>query len=170
MDNLKLIDAYKGFLQNYSMEQLRHVPEEGVWSVGQMYDHLIVSAQDYLDNVEDCASAGREQEDGKTEFGETIFSTGGFPPIKIKLPDEMNAPPDNSKSREVLILELEQLMTRVKEWEKKVGDINQKYKAEHGGFGWLNAREWFALIEMHFRHHLMQKDDLDKRLGLKADH
>jgi hypothetical protein len=168
MSDLKLIDTYKSFLQTYSLEQLRHKPEQGVWSVGQMYDHLIVVAHEYLDRAESCTTTVGEQKHGKTEFGEYLFNIGGFPPIKIKLPDELDTPPDNSKSKEDIMLELDRLMQRMKELEMKVDDINPNHKVEHGGFGWLNAQEWFSLVGMHFRHHLRQKYDLDEKLGLST--
>lgn len=166
MSNLKLIETYKGFLEEYSQQQLRHIPDQGVWSINQMYDHLIVVAHEYLDSVEACALAAGEQKQGKTEFGEFIFNIGGFPPIKIKLPDELNAPPDNTKMKVDIMLELDQLMTRMKELKKKVDEINPNYKEKHGGFGWLNAQEWFDLVEMHFRHHLRQKYELDQKLSV----
>ncbi|MFC0189463.1 DinB family protein [Fictibacillus aquaticus] len=166
MSDLKLIETYKRFLQNYSPEQLRHIPEQGVWSLGQMYDHLIVVAHEYLDSVDACANTAIEQKQGKTEFGEYLFNIGMFPPIKIKLPDELNSPPDNTKNREDIMLELDQLMNRMKELEMKVESICPNYKDEHGGFGWLNAQEWFVLVGMHFRHHLRQKYELDQKLGL----
>ena len=164
MNDLKLIETYKSFLQKYSLEQLRHIPEQGVWSISQMYDHLIVVAHEYLDSVEACALAVREQKQGKTEFGEYLFNIGGFPPIKIKLPDELDTPPDNTKMKEDIMLELDLLMKRMKELKMKVNDINPNYKNKHGGFGWLNAQEWFDLVGMHFRHHLRQKYELDQKL------
>ncbi len=85
MNDLKLIETYKSFLQTYSLEQLRYIPDQGVWSIGQMYDHLIVVAHEYLDSVEACALAAEEQKQGKTEFGEYLFNIGGFPPIKITI-------------------------------------------------------------------------------------
>ena len=164
MSDLKLIETFKSFLQKYSLEQLRHIPEQGVWSISQMYDHLIVVAHEYLDSVEACALAVREQKQGKTEFGECLFNIGGFPPIKIKLPDELDTPPDNTKMKEDIMLELDLLMKRMKELKMKVNDINPNYKDKHGGFGWLNAQEWFDLVGMHFRHHLRQKYELDQKL------
>ena len=76
MDDLKLIETYKSFLQKYSLEQLRLIPEQGVWSICQMYDHLIVVAHEYLDSVEVCAIAVVEQKQGKTEFGDYLFNIG----------------------------------------------------------------------------------------------
>lgn len=167
MNDLQLIETYKSDLQNYSVEQLRHIPEAGVWSLCQMYDHVILVAHEYLDHVDSCAAAVEEQKLGKTEFGEKLFQNGGFPPIKIRLPDEMNAPPNNSETSGELIRRVDQVIERMKDWEGKVDAINPNYKIKHGGFGWLNAREWYDLIGMHFRHHLRQKSELEQRLLVK---
>jgi len=59
---------------------------------------------------------------------------------------------------------MDQLIQRFKQLESRVDLINPNKKVEHGGFGWLNAREWYDLIGMHFRHHIRQKDELEKKL------
>ncbi|OOE12613.1 DinB family protein [Fictibacillus arsenicus] len=164
MNDLQLIETYKSDLHNYSVEQLRHIPETGVWSLCQMYDHVILVAHEYLNHVDSCTEAAEEQKLGKTEFGEKLFRIGGFPPIKIRLPDEMNAPPNNSETNEELIRRIDQVIERMKDCEGKVDSINPNYKIRHGGFGWLNAREWYDLIGMHFRHHLRQKSELEKKV------
>lgn len=168
MDDQKLIEAYKSYLQSYSPEQLRYITAQGVWSLGQMYNHLILAALDYLDNVEICAAAGEEQKLGMTEAGEHLFKLGGFPPVKIKLPDGPENRPSNSESIEGLIRGLDQVLQKMREWEGKVDIINPNYKVKHDGFGWLNAREWFDLVGMHFRHHLLQKSELEQKLGLNV--
>ncbi|MFC7370894.1 DinB family protein [Fictibacillus iocasae] len=168
MSDITLIETYKHFLQQYSQEQLRHIPEVGVWSICQMYDHLIVVAHEYVDCVESCANAVEEQNKGKTEFGDYLFNIGCFPPVKIKLPPDLDGPPDNTKSKEEITFELDKLMDRMKVWEVKAVDINPNIKEKHGGFGWLNAQEWLALVGMHFRHHLRQKYELDQKLGLQT--
>ncbi|MGE6489121.1 hypothetical protein [Paenisporosarcina sp. NPDC076898] len=56
---------------------------------------------------------------------------------------------------------MNQLILRLIQWESKVNNINPNNKVEHGGFGWLKAREWYDLVGMHFRHHLRQKDELE---------
>lgn len=164
MGGKEVLFTFKKNLTNYSFEQLRHIPEEGVWSIGQMYDHLILVAHEYLDNVEICYAANEEQLLGKTRSGKELFKNKGFPPIKIRLPDEMNSAPNNSDSLEDLINRMEGLIQRLQRWETKVDAINPCYKVEHGGFGWLNAREWFDLVEMHSRHHLRQKEELESYL------
>ncbi|MGD6831134.1 DinB family protein [Sutcliffiella halmapala] len=167
MNELKLIETYKSELQDYSSEQLRHISSEGVWSIGQMYDHVILVAHEYLNDMEACAVSEEEQTLGKTEFGKRLFENGGFPPIKIKLPDELNAPPNNSDTKEELMSRLDEVMQKMRLWETKVDGVNPNYKVQHGGFGWLNAREWYDLVGMHFRHHLLQKEELVEKLRKK---
>ncbi|MGV3466394.1 MAG: DinB family protein [Heyndrickxia sp.] len=162
MSGLEVVKAFKSELKNYTEQQLRHISAEGVWSIGQMYDHLIVVAHEYLDNMETCVSSNEEQPHGKTEFGEKLYKMGGFPPIKIKLPNELNAPPNNSDSREELTNRLDGVIRRMEQWEAKVDAVNPNCKVQHGGFGWLNAREWYDLVSMHFHHHLRQKAELEQ--------
>ncbi|WP_144478940.1 DinB family protein [Cytobacillus oceanisediminis] len=166
MSEFKLIKTYKNELQDYSLEQLRYKSDEEVWSIGQMYDHLILVAHEYLDNIEKCSTLSDEQPLGKTEFGQHLYKIGGFPPIKIKLPDELNTPPNNSDGKDDLIRRMDEVILRLSQWNSKVDKINPNYKVEHGGLGWLNAREWYDLVGMHFRHHLRQKDELEQRLDM----
>lgn len=164
MSGIEVLSTFQKELSTYSPEQLRSIPEEGVWSIGQMYDHLIVVAHEYLDNVAVCSEAKEDPFLEKTPAGKELFHNKGFPPIKIRLPDEMNAPPNNSDSQEDLINRMEKLIQRVEYWESQVDAISPERKAKHGGFGWLNAREWLDLVEMHSRHHLRQKEVLERYL------
>ncbi|MCJ1907651.1 DinB family protein [Planococcus ruber] len=161
MSGIKLIQDFQKDLSKYSPEQLKYIPKEGVWSLGQMYDHIILVAHEYLDNVEVCAGLKEEQPLGKTAAGEQLFRAGGFPPVKIRLPDEMNAPPNNTDTKGELDSRLDALAERLASWEPKVNSIHPNLKVEHGGFGWLNAKEWYALVEMHSRHHLRQQKELE---------
>ena len=99
MSGKEVLSIFKNELGHYSPEQLRYVPGEGVWSIGQMYDHIILVAHEYLDHAEMCAAAHEAPSLGKTPKGEQLFKAGGFPPVKIKLPDEMNAPPPIQTAR-----------------------------------------------------------------------
>ncbi|MGD6878519.1 DinB family protein [Bacillus infantis] len=167
MAGQSVIEIYKQSLGKYTLEQLRQIPAEGVWSLAQMYDHVIVVADEYLDEAEACANAEPVQGRGKTEFGEKLFREGGFPPVKIRLPDEMNQPPDNSGTSASLLERLENLEKRIEVSRQTLHKIHPSLKREHGGFGWLNSIEWHHLAEMHFRHHLRQKGELEERLRIE---
>jgi hypothetical protein len=162
-----VMEIYKQSLEKYSLEQLRQIPADGVWSLAQMYDHVIVVADEYLDEAEACASSEAVPDRGKTEFGEKLFRDGGFPPVKIRLLDEMNQPPDNSGTPASLLERLAELEKRMEGFGQKLHKTHSNLKREHGGFGWLNAKEWHVLAEMPFLHHLRQKGELEERLGIE---
>ncbi|MGG6312434.1 DinB family protein [Paenibacillus macerans] len=167
MNYSEFIELYKIDLKRYSIDELKYVSGEGVWSLGQMYDHVILAALDYLDQAQKCSSANEEQRQGKTEAGSQLFQAGSFPPVKIKLPEGFGDEPSNSRTVDDLMRGLDIVLKRMTEWEEKVDTINPNYKVRHGGFGWLNAREWFDLVGMHFRHHLRQKAELERKLEFR---
>lgn len=151
-------------LDRYSEDELHYISRPGVWSLGQMYDHILLVAHEYLDEVEACASCTTRSAAGKTPYGEELFRQAAFPPVKIRLPDEMNAPPNNTDSADQLRHRLVQLVERMESWSARLDQIDPTSKTEHGGFGWLNACEWYQLIEMHTRHHFRQKQELEQQL------
>lgn len=129
-----------------------------------MYDHILVVATEYADEIERCLTSSEEQPFEKSELGKRLFRTGGFPPVKIRLSDEMNQPPNNTDTHEALKQRIDDLTARLKFLKPLVPSANPDFKTLHGGFGWLNAQEWYELIEMHTRHHLRQQAELDKYL------
>lgn len=151
-------------LDRYSEDDLHYISRPGTWSLGQMYDHILLVAHEYLDEVKTCASLTTGSAAGKTPYGEVLFRQSAFPPVKIRLPDEMNAPPNNTDSADQLKQRLLQLVEWMKDWSSQVDQIDPTLKTEHGGFGWLNAYEWYQLIGMHTQHHFRQKQELENHL------
>lgn len=151
-------------LRTHSEKNIHFKPSTEVWSICQVTDHCLVVAHEYLDAAEACEAA-ESREDSKTPFGTELFERGGFPPIRITLPPDMNEPPNNSLSREELEVELVNLNMRMDEVEKKMASIPSINRVKHGGFGWLNASEWYALVDMHFRHHERQILELENHLN-----
>lgn len=153
--------SYSNKLQNYTHEQIGFKPSPTEWSLGQVYDHCIVVAHEYCDAADECLAGSGELQTGKTKFGEELFERGCFLPIKITLPDEMNQAPDNSHTREELVTQLEILNQRIQKLKVQVEHSHPALSVRHGGFGWLTATEWLALVDMHFAHHLRQLNTLE---------
>ncbi|QHT62940.1 DinB family protein [Paenibacillus lycopersici] len=155
------IEAFRADLERYAPDRLVRIAKPGGWSLGQLHDHLIEVALEYLGHVAVCAQATEEQPSGKTEAGEGVFRRGGFPPIRIKLPDTPEFTPSNALSKDELLAGLDRVDRDMRAWEPRLAAVHPNMKVRHDGFGWLNAREWFDLIGMHFRHHLRQKAELE---------
>ncbi|WP_342526693.1 DinB family protein [Chryseomicrobium sp. FSL W7-1435] len=162
-NTMNLIKTYISKVQNYPNEQLCFNPSTSEWSITQVYDHCIVVAHEYCDAAEECIAGNGELQTRKSKFGEELFERGGFPPIKITLPAEMNQAPDNSQTKEELVVRLENLNERMEVLKEKIEIDHPHLSVRHGGFGWLNASEWLALVDMHFNHHLRQLKTLESQ-------
>jgi hypothetical protein len=155
-------------LNGFSMEQLKRQPSENEWSIGQMYQHLINTAlYMHLRNVDHCMTQSEDSvisKGEKTEAGQAVFDQGGFPPVRIQVPPSPQYTPVQPESKDQLVQGLNVVMQKMKEIEPKIENAPLHNTVSHPRFGALNAKEWFMLIEMHYRHHLLQKERLKKEL------
>ncbi|MEK0315018.1 DinB family protein [Cohnella sp. 56] len=169
------VNDYIRELEGISLGQLLWKPAEAEWSLGQMHMHLIRSAQFmHLRNAAQCLAPDRDPAGvpaGKTEQGEALFEAGGFPPARIQVPPSPQYTPPQPDSKEQIVDGLRDTVRRMTEIEPMVAaafDPTGKDAAlqpahptvAHPRLGGLNALEWFRLIEMHYRHHLLQKQRL----------
>lgn len=155
-------------LEPFSMEQLKQKPSDNEWSIGQMVQHLINSAlYMQLRNVDQCLVPSEDSlvsQAGKTEAGEAIFAQGSFPPVRVQVPPSPQYTPQQPESKEQLIQGLHAVIQRMKEIEPTLGEASKQNTVPHPRFGGLCAEEWFLLVEMHYRHHLLQLDRLKQGL------
>lgn len=176
----KLINQYIDELEGLSMNDLLYTTDEVDWSLGQMYMHLIQASQNmHMFNIKQCLTGMEPAQissatayTNKTEQGQAIFDHGGFPPIRIAVPASPYYTPKQPESKEQLVIGLLQVGEEMKQLEPRVNHDNNydnnnetnEYKIAHPRFGYLDAKEWFLLIEMHFRHHLLQLARLKQKL------
>ncbi|MFF2017824.1 DinB family protein [Paenibacillus sp. NPDC058177] len=151
-------------LDQFSLDQLKHKAINNEWSIGQMFQHLVNSAlYMQLRNVEQCLVPGPDLQvtsEEKTEAGAAVFAQGSFPPIRIQVPPSPLYTPEQPESKEQLIQGLHTIIQRMKEVEPALERASKQNTVSHPSFGGLCAEEWFRLIEMHYRHHLLQLDRL----------
>jgi len=157
------VNQYISSLDDYSDEQFFFKKDEETWSLGQMYEHLAVSSQFFfLANCVRCLEKRKGQLGGeKNHFGEQQFKYGGFQTVKIKIPDAIRGPEPVAKTREEYKGILKKILTDSQNLIEAVSNDDGSYKALQVVIGWLDAKEWFYLHEMHFRHHLRQKTELE---------
>ncbi|WP_410981631.1 DinB family protein [Bacillus cereus] len=158
---------YTNELETYSLEQFREKPSEDEWSLGQMYNHLLMASNMQLHAIEKCSTHSTTIDGKKTETGEKIYAMGSFPPIQIKIPNRPGYTPENPIDKEDVKQQLLQLIKQTKEVEPTLASILSNQKVKHPGLGYLNAVEWFQLIYMHFSHHLHQKERMGQHIILK---
>lgn len=129
----KITAHYLQELEAFSMEQLHKKPSE-----------------------DEVNMPGAE----KRENGQAILAQGSLPPIRIHVPASPEYTPAQPASKEQLVKGMQAVLERMHALAPTVDDIPAHHKVEHPGFGPLAAKEWFALVEMHYRHHLHQLNRL----------
>ncbi len=162
-DSVTIIEQYRRNLDQYSIEQLRFKYSDNVWSVGQMYIHVIEVAEEYIGHIESCTKATHKEPGGKTEDGTKAFAEKEWPNIRVKLEQPPNET-RNPEGKDEIKAGLEKVLEKLAYWAGCIDGANPACKVRHGWFGWLNAREWLEMVGMHSSHHFRQKAMLDEKL------
>ena len=161
---LHFIHVWKSSLKLHKFEELLLKPDPDSWSLGQVYIHLISASLNFqIKAIERCLKSSENKRKLKSFKGFLIFNIlGNFPPMKIKVPASREYTPKQPKSKAEIIEGLEKTKKKLTVIAAQLEKQNKGGKVAHPALGFLNAKEWFHLIEMHFRHHLRQKFDLDQ--------
>lgn len=163
---------YINELDQFNIEQLKEKQADNEWSIGQMIQHLISSALDMqLYHAEQCLLSSKKplsSRKEKTELGAAIFAQGSFPPIRIQVPPSVQYTPQLPESKEQLIEGLHMVIQKMKELEPFLEKASRQNTLPHPAFGELCAEEWFLLVEMHYRHHLLQLERIKQGLTREA--
>lgn len=165
MDSLfkEALDTWLQSLENYSWRQLIAKPAPGSWSIGQVYMHLIADTGFYMDQIRACLGSNEHAEEDCTEFAREILLKNAFPDEQIEgAPD--NAMLAQPASKDHLCTAFINLVRELETLDEEIRNDRCTGKSMHPGFNYLNAREWYQLAGMHFRHHLRQKARIDRFL------
>ncbi len=164
----ELIGLWLSELDKYSEEQFAMRRKEKSWSIGQVYVHLILGNDHFfMKNAELCLNGEREtMKGGKNKWGKILFAINGFPPMNFKRPGGSEAEPRQPESIDYVRNKLTVSLEKVKGVGARIDGYNPNIKVKHPAFGFLNAKEWYRINAMHFKHHLRQKKKLDKFIGV----
>jgi hypothetical protein len=162
----EVLDTWERALINYSETDFLKKPSDDAWSIGQVYHHLIKATIGFhLPQVEICLKNVENTHESKMMPGRVSYFLGSIPPIKVKVPPTPEYTPPQPESIAWVKVKLNELRPKMAKMAALLAESQGKTgKTKHPGFGYLDANEWFQLVEMHFRHHLRQKARLDKFL------
>ena len=154
-------------IEKYTEENFLYKKNEESWSLGQMYEHLVVSSEFFIRQAEGCLREEKGDFEGsKTEIGEKMFTLGGFPPIKIKPPEQYKAAIEVvAKDMETYPTIFAAFIERLPKIQAAIEQNPTTYKRKHAMFGMLTAAEWIWCLETHLRHHFRQQNELESFLA-----
>ena len=164
----RTVVAWRDRLGAIPEEVFAKQPADNGWSAGQICHHLSMASERLLAGARACTQSDGEQR-GFSFLPALITSMGTFPPAKIKVPDNLPedwkplaSPEPTAKST---ALEMLAVMEReMRELREPVDTASPKLRREHPAGGWMHARQWYQIAEMHLRHHLRQLGRLEKEL------
>jgi hypothetical protein len=160
---LNIFKIWETELANLTEEQLKKQETADSWTLGQVYVHLInATCNFHLNQVKLCLNSSDNKNQKKNFKGFLAYTLlNGFPPIKIKVPPTETYTPKVPQSKQELIEGFEKVKQDMKTSLNGMA-ANKGGKTAHPGFSFLNAEEWYKIIEMHWRHHLRQKENILK--------
>lgn len=93
-----------------------------------------------------------------------LFTSNEFPDKKLKGPPDIEDPgqPESIGQLEKAWKEMKSKLALL---EDKISTSDYRGKTKHPGLSYLGTWEWVQFIDIHFRHHLRQKERLDRYLG-----
>lgn len=152
------------YLDDYSFETLIRKSGPGAWSLGQMYIHLLVSTEHFIEQMKAAAATADNSDQSMHQDAQPMFARNSFPARILEGPDnDSNIPQPNSKE------EITARLTLIQD------DINSETvasalarstgKTRHPGLLYFSAQEWLQFAEMHLRHHFLQKERIDAFLS-----
>jgi hypothetical protein len=159
---------WTGVLEHLGPDAFERSTTVSGWTLGQVCDHVLTISDLFLDGAEALARNRGESRPGSF-FGRFICVVGSFPPIRIKPPADLPiefrcaAQPD-SIAKEVSLERLAGVAARTNELCEAVAAAATSLRSKHPAAGWINARQWYQLSEMHMRHHLRQLRRIEKAL------
>ena len=154
------IDVYLSCLTYYSLDQLRIQPSTESWSMGQLYEHLIWDSQFYIEQIQFCMNNNDHADEPMSASALTLFQNNALPDIRIK-GNAKHATLPQPESKEFLIQALTDVRDQFQMQHSLLIQSKNNGKSRHSGLGYFNASEWYQFADMHFRHHLKQKQRIE---------
>jgi hypothetical protein len=162
------IDQWIGYLDKYSLEDLRKKPRPGSWSLGQVYIHLVEDTQYHVQQMRAALETTSDSEKEMHDNARKMFDHDSFPDMLIEgasTDDNVRQPED----KEEIITSLNAIRNEVNDMDTDHNFNLSKGKSLHPGLWFFSAAEWLKFTEMHMRHHFHQKKRIDEMINRRGD-
>jgi DinB superfamily len=159
-DFIRVLEIWIKELEAFNFDQLCAKPSSHSWSLGQVSMHLLESTQYYLDQAMRCALSDDYVQEEMSSEAKIMFSNNAFPDEIIEGPPSNEATKQPTSKLE-LIRDLLKLKEEVNQVSRLISSSSRKGKTKHPGLNYFSSKEWFQFADMHFRHHLKQKERIE---------
>ncbi|QMU31588.1 DinB family protein [Adhaeribacter radiodurans] len=161
------IDIWLAELEQYTLDQLLIKPSPENWSMGQVYVHLLDATAFFMEQVKACLITNSHAAEEAAPVAKLMFQNNSFPDAVLEGPSS-NAHTPQPASKEQLTRDLIALKSEITQLGILLQSSEITGKTKHPGLKYFNAQEWLQFAEIHFRHHLRQKQRIDDFLNRTA--
>jgi len=156
------------WLDNYSFATLLRKPRPGAWSLGQMYMHLLVSTEHFIDQAKLTAGTDMNGDMLMHANARWMFDNNSFPPRILEGPDNDSNTPQPG-SREEIAVRLARIRDDINSETVETVLSGSGGKTRHPGLLYFSGPEWLQFAEMHLRHHFLQRQRIEQQLSTLTD-
>lgn len=169
VETAAIIDDYKTRLNKYSLQQFQLKPAPDRWCVGEVYTHLIRATLLYhLRMVDRCLTNLENANVPSKPHAEAEFDANESAPVKVKVASSPGYDPPMPESIEKVRDDIEAVLRRLLSTRDKLLTEPESGKTEHPSYGFIDAKQWYQVIGMHWKHHLMQLEELETIIASKS--
>ena len=154
------IDYWISELQSYDDGRLSGKPSPDSWSIGQLYYHLITDSKYYITQIGICIDTNLHSEQEPSAEAKEIFQNNKLSDIATKGVSDHSFMPQVDDV-DYLRNELYKIKLQMNTLFLIMSKSPFHGKTKHPGLGYFSAREWFQFADIHFCHHVKQKERID---------
>ena len=157
------INEWINCLDKYDFIELCTRPSEKAWSLAQVYMHILDESDYHIEQIKACIASNDNAEKQPSAAAQQMLANNDFPDEAIDGPFTnipIPFPPDKEYLRHRLI----RLQENIDALSTTIEKTSFSGKTRHPGLHYFNAPQWLQFAEMHFRHHLRQKNRLEEFL------
>ncbi len=162
------LEIWAKALEDYSYAGIIAKPSPEGWSIGQVYVHLITNTRFFVEQAALCLQSHENSAESYLPQAAKMFANNSFPDLRLEGPAS-NADTIQPLNKDELKKGLEDVKRVAAEIVNLESTNDSVGKTRHPGLGFFNAREWLQFAEMHLRHHLRQKQRIDRFLHEHTD-
>ncbi|HAA13917.1 MAG TPA: hypothetical protein DCE41_20400 [Cytophagales bacterium] len=167
-DFQKVYDVWFKDLQGYSEMDLWRAHPDGGWCIGQIYQHILNGTLNFqVIVIKELIETQEDTEKEMSELGVISYRENAFPPRRFQTHRDSANEPDMSNKMK-LRNQMKRAFKAVQEVKEILANDPPSGKFQHQIFGYLDAKQWYQNIPMHWRHHLRQKEALDEAFTVTA--
>lgn len=160
----KVTEIYRQRLDTYTDERFVQSPATGVWSLSEVYSHILSANIMCADAIDKCIKGEATEYTKGLDWRVKLILFLKRIPGKHKVPKSIAGDVRIITKAEALKM-MAVYDTKIQEVVPNIHKASPTQTTRHPRMGMFNAKNWLRFIYIHSKHHLAQLDRIDDMLA-----